>query len=108
MNVPERKQEFHMSFVQILEFDTKQSKAVESLLDEWRVDTGDRRTARHQVMARNHVAPDRYVAIVEFGSWEDAQQSSKLAETERFAAKMSELCDGPVKYGDYDVIRDQS
>jgi quinol monooxygenase YgiN len=96
-----------MSFVQILEFDTKQSKEVESLLDEWRDETADRRTARRQVMARNHAAPDRYVAIVEFGSWEDAQHNSKLAETERFAAKMSELCDGPVKYGDYDVIRDK-
>lgn len=97
-----------MSFVQILEFDTKQAKAVESLLSEWRVETAGKRTARHEIVARSHTRPDHYVAIVEFPSWEDAQRSSKLPETERFAAGMAKLCEGPVKFGDYDVIRDEN
>jgi hypothetical protein len=97
-----------MSFVQILEFDTKQAGEVQSLMNEWRVETSGKSAVRHEVVARNHTRPDHYVAIVEFPSWDDAQRTSKLAETERFAAKMAELCDGPVKFADYDVIRDKS
>jgi hypothetical protein len=33
---------------------------------------------------------------------------SKLAETERFAERMINLCHDPVEYGDYDVILEQS
>ena len=97
-----------MNFVQILEFDTKQAREVESLISEWRTETSGKNTVKHEVVARNHTRPDHYVAIVEFPSWEDAQRNNKLAETERFASKMAKLCDGPVKYGDYDVIRDKS
>jgi hypothetical protein len=96
-----------MSFVQILEFDTKQAGQVDSLITEWRAETSGKNTVKHEVVARNRTRPDHYVAIVEFPSWEDAQRNSKLAETERFAEKMAKLCDGPVKYGDYDVIRDK-
>jgi hypothetical protein len=97
-----------MSFVQILEFDTKKANEIETLLGEWRGETADKNTAKHEVMARNHTLPNHYVAIVEFDTWEDAQRSSKSAETTRFAEKMNKLCDGPVKYSDYDVIRDKS
>lgn len=97
-----------MGFVQILEFDTKQVSDIESLMSEWRTETSGKSTVRHEVVARDHTRPNHYVAIVEFPSWEDAQRNSKLAETERFSAKMAKLCDGPVKFGDYDVIRDKS
>jgi quinol monooxygenase YgiN len=103
-----KKEEAIMGFVQILEFDTKQAKGVESLLNEWRVDTGGRRTAKHEIVARDHTRPDHYVAIVEFASLEDAQSSSKLPETQQLNAKMAKLCDGPVKSSDYDVIRNNS
>ncbi|MBC6458631.1 hypothetical protein [Actinomadura sp. HBU206391] len=97
-----------MSFVQILEFDTKKSGEIQSLMNEWRVEMSGKSMVRHEVVARDRTLPDHYVAIMEFPSWEDAQRTSKLAETGRFAAKMAELCDGPVKFVDYDVIRDES
>ena len=97
-----------MSFVQILEFDTKQAGKIQSLMSEWRVEISGNSTVKHEVVARNRTLPDHYVAIVEFPSWDDAQRTSKLAETERFAARMAELCDGPVKFTDYDVIRNNS
>ncbi|MFG2006713.1 hypothetical protein ACGFNU_46965 [Spirillospora sp. NPDC048911] len=97
-----------MGFVQILEFDTEQVSEIESLMSEWRTEASDKSTVRHEVVARDHTRPNHYVAIIDFPSWEDAQRNSKLAETERFSARMAKLCDGPVKFGDYDVIRDKN
>jgi hypothetical protein len=65
-----------MSFLQIL--DSTRVNEIETLLGGWRAETADRHPARHEVMVRNHTRPDHYVAIVEFRSWEDAQQSRQV------------------------------
>ncbi|MBO3751733.1 hypothetical protein J5X84_37155 [Streptosporangiaceae bacterium NEAU-GS5] len=97
-----------MSFVQILEFDTKRAGEVESLMNDWRAQTGNTHTVRREVMARHHDRPNHYVAVVEFSSYEDAQRSNKLPETDQFNAQMTRLCEGPIEFSDYDVIRDKS
>ncbi|MFI9561102.1 hypothetical protein [Nonomuraea endophytica] len=97
-----------MSFVQILEFDTKRSGEVETLMNEWRSQTMSTRTVKREVVAKHHNRPDHYVAIVEFSSYEEAQRNSKLPETDRFNAQMTKLCEGPIEFSDYDVIRDKS
>ncbi|MEV0386725.1 hypothetical protein [Nonomuraea sp. NPDC050643] len=97
-----------MSFVQILEFDTKRAGEVESLMNEWRTQTKSTRTVKREVVARHHDRPDHYMAIVEFNSYEDAQRNNKLPETDRFNAQMTKLCEGPIEFANYDVIRDKS
>ncbi|SEH03533.1 hypothetical protein SAMN05444920_13836 [Nonomuraea solani] len=97
-----------MSFVQILEFNTKRAGDVETLMNEWRTQTKSTRTVKREVVAKHHTRPDHYVAIVEFASFEEAQRSSKLPETDQFNAHMAKLCDGPIEFSDYDVIRDKS
>ncbi|WP_336207189.1 hypothetical protein [Nonomuraea sp. LPB2021202275-12-8] len=97
-----------MSFVQILEFDTKRAGEVESLMNEWRTQTESTRTVKREVVARHRDRPDHYMAIVEFASYEEAQQNSKLPETDRFNAHMTKLCDSPITFSNYDVIRDKS
>jgi hypothetical protein len=97
-----------MSFVQILEFDTKRAGEVESLMNEWRTQTKGTRYVKREVVAKHHDHPDHYVAIVEFSSYEEAQRNSKLPETDRFNAHMAKLCEGPIEFSNYDVIRDKS
>ncbi|MEU8326688.1 hypothetical protein AB0C33_50705 [Nonomuraea sp. NPDC048881] len=97
-----------MSFVQILEFSTKRATEVESLMNEWRTQTEGKRHVKREIVAKHHDRPDHYVALVEFSSYEEAQRNSKLPETGRFNAHMVKLCDGPIKFSDYDVIRDKS
>ncbi|MEU7746776.1 hypothetical protein [Nonomuraea sp. NPDC049158] len=97
-----------MSFVQILEFDTKRAGEVESLMNEWRTQAKGKHYVKREVVAKHRDRSDHYVAIVEFSSYEEAQNNSKLPETDRFNAHMAKLCEGPIEFANYDVIRDKS
>ncbi|MEV0354078.1 hypothetical protein AB0H88_50765 [Nonomuraea sp. NPDC050680] len=97
-----------MSFVQILEFDTKRAGEVESLMNEWWTQAKGKHYVKREVVAKHRDRPDHYVAIVEFSSYDEAQNNSKLPETDRFNAHMAKLCEGPIEFSNYDVIRDKS
>ncbi|MDH2429095.1 hypothetical protein [Sphaerisporangium sp. TRM90804] len=97
-----------MSVVQILEFDTKRADEVQSLMNEWRTQTQAKSPVKQGLVAKHHVRPDHYMAILEFPTYEDAQRNSKLPETDQFNANLAKLCDGKVALSDYDVIRDKS
>jgi hypothetical protein len=91
-----------------MEFDTKKPKEVMALMEEWRSSTMGRNAITHDMMGRCHDRPNHYVAVMEFPSHEEAQRNNKMEETERFAKRMAEMCDGPIVFGDYDVIRNES
>jgi hypothetical protein len=91
-----------------MEFDTKKPKEIMALMDEWRSHTMGQNTVSHDMMGRCHDRRNHYVAVMEFLSYEEAQRNNKMDETERFAKRMAELCDGPIVFGDYDVIRNKS
>ena len=91
-----------------MEFDTQKPKDIMALMKDWRSRTMGRNTMSRDMMARCHDRPNHYVAIMEFPSYEEAQRNNMMEETERFAKKMAEMCDGPIVFGDYNVIRDES
>jgi hypothetical protein len=95
-------------FVQIMEFDTKKPEEIMALMDEWRSGTMNRNMVTQDMMGRCQDRPNHYVAIMHFPSEKEAQRNNKMEETERFAKRMAELCDGPIVFGDYDMIRDNS
>ena len=95
-----------MGYVQILDFETKHVKDVESLLSEWRRGTDGDRTVQHEIVARDNNRPEHYVAILQFSLRDAAQRNEKLAESDRFADRMAELCYGTVDFTYYEVIRD--
>ncbi|MFC4534320.1 hypothetical protein [Sphaerisporangium dianthi] len=97
-----------MSVVQILEYDTKRAGEVETLMNEWRTQTQSKSPVKHEIVAKHHARSDHYMAILEFPTYEDAQRSNKLPETDQFTARMAELCEGTIAFVDYDVIRDKS
>jgi quinol monooxygenase YgiN len=93
-----------MSFVQIIQFETTKIDEIRRLDEEWYAKTAGRRTVRREILTRDRSNPDRYMAIVEFDSYEEAMRNSQLPETTAIADAYQALCDGPVTYVDLDVI----
>jgi hypothetical protein len=46
------------------------------------------------------------MVIAEFENYDLAMQNSARPETDAFAKRMAELCDGPPSFGNYDLIRE--
>ena len=95
-----------MTFVQIIEFRTDKPDELNTLLDEWLDKTQGKRTATRAVQGRDRDRTDTYLQIVEFPSYEEAMTNSKLPETAEVAARLEEVCDGPVTFRNVDVVRD--
>jgi len=93
-----------MSFVQIVQFETTKFDEIRQLHEEWYAKTAGRRTVRRDTDTRDRANPDRYLAIVEFDSYEEAMRNSELPETAEFAKKFEALCNGPVTFIDLDVL----
>ncbi|MGH3983391.1 MAG: hypothetical protein ACRDST_12075 [Pseudonocardiaceae bacterium] len=93
-----------MSFVQIIQFETTKIDEIRQLDEEWYAKTADHRTVRREILTRDRANPDRYMAIVEFDSYEEAMRNSQLPETTAIANAMEALCSGPVTFIDLDVI----
>ncbi len=96
-----------MSFIQIIEYETDKADEIEALGREmedsdipsrvtWLASTKDRDKA------------NAYVTIVEFPSYEEAMQNSTAPETQRFAARMADLCTAPPVFHNLDVMRELS
>ncbi|MFF5208476.1 hypothetical protein [Streptosporangium sp. NPDC000396] len=96
-----------MSFIQVVEFDTTHEQDVQRLMDEWRDSTQGEHTATHTTLTRDRTRPGHYVAIVQFPSYEEAMRNSNMPQTDDLAHRMRDLCGGPPRYMDLDVIRDE-
>lgn len=93
-----------MKFVQVIEYTTDHEAEVEALEEQWKAETEGKRTTGRSLFARDRAQPNRYIAVVEFPSYEEARRNNDLPATQEFARKMSELCDGPVRFTDGDVL----
>jgi quinol monooxygenase YgiN len=92
-------------FVQIIEFQTSRRDEVETLLEEFRSRTADKRTSIRAYECSDRDRPNTYVTMVEFPSYEAATQNSQLPETAQFAEQMGKLCDGPPAFRNLDLIQ---
>lgn len=88
-------------FVQIIEFKTSRYDEVRALVDERRERPG--LAVRGQI-AQDRDRPGTYINIVEFESFESAMENSNSPETQEFATRMAELCDGPAKFYNLDLL----
>jgi hypothetical protein len=95
-------------FVQIIEFKTSQPEAIEALGEEFRREretSGVGPSAGRITLTADRDRPGYYLNIVEFESYEDAMENSNRPETSAFAARMAELCDGPPRFYNLDVVQ---
>jgi hypothetical protein len=95
-------------FVQIIEYRTQKPDEIAALMDEFqktREAAGDGPRPARALTCADRDEPGRYFAIVEFGSYEEAMANSQRADTTEFSEKMMELCDGPGKFYNLDVVQ---
>jgi hypothetical protein len=96
-----------MSFIQIIEYETDRPDEVAALDKEFEdADTPTRLTHMH--LGKDRDRPNGYVAIVEFPSYDEAMANSKAPETQQYAARMTELCTGPPRFVNLDVVHEHS
>ncbi|MFI5054125.1 MAG: hypothetical protein ACHQDE_07165 [Acidimicrobiia bacterium] len=97
-----------MKFVQIIEFKTSRYDEIDKLMDEWMAASTGKRTPTHEISAKDRDQPDTYLQIVEFPSYEEAMRNNDLPETGKFAERIAALCDGPAKFRNLDVVREEA
>jgi steroid delta-isomerase-like uncharacterized protein len=96
-----------MKFVQIIDYKTDRFDGVNALMDQWVEKTKGKRTTSHLMTGKDRAEGSHYVEIVEFPSYEEAMQNSKLPETDRIFQEMVSLCDGMPTFTDLDVVREE-
>jgi hypothetical protein len=96
-----------MPFIQLIEYQTSRIDEFNAALNGWLEKTKGRRAATRGVQTQDRDAANTYVQIVEFPSYEDAMANSNLPETSEFAEQLASLCDGPPKFRNLDVLREE-
>jgi hypothetical protein len=95
-----------MPFIQIIEYRTSRFEEVDQLGKEWEAAVGSDTTASRRILVRDRNDADRYLNIVFFDSYEEAQRNSDHPVTQEFAAKLAALVDGAPTFLDLDVVED--
>ena len=92
------------TFIQIIEMNTNKIDEIRKLDEEWRAATEGKRTSMRATIAVDRDDLKRHFVIVEFPSYEAAQQNDALPETQEFAQKQMAFADGPPTFYNLDVI----
>ena len=95
-----------MGYVQIIELQSSRFEEIEALHEAWLAETEGQRTTIRELVVKDRNRAGRYLVIVEFASYEDAQVNNDLPATGRFAAALEGLLDAPPVFHDLDLVRD--
>ena len=96
-----------MKFAQIVEFTTGRIDEFNSGLDDWIVRTDGNRTSHRAELRRDRDAPDRYLLMVEFDSYEQGMENSSRPEVGEFAAFLAGISDPAPTFRSLDVLREE-
>ncbi|MFE6198531.1 hypothetical protein [Streptomyces sp. NPDC057838] len=94
-----------MRFVQIIDFETERLDEMEQIFQE----AGQRSAGRaggptRRTLLRDRANPRRYLALIEFDSYEEAMRNSDDPEIGRLAERVGALCIGDRVYTDCDLL----
>ena len=96
-----------MKYAQIIEFKTNRIDEFNARLDAWMANSEGHRIPHRAVLRRDRDIEDRYLFMIEFSSYEEAMENSSRPETGEFAAFLAEITDGPLKFRNLDVLREE-
>jgi hypothetical protein len=96
-----------MRFRQVIEFRTSRIGDFNARLDAWITNTEGRRIPHQAVVCKDRDAEDVYLLTVEFSSYAVGMENSGRPETGEFAAFLSSICDGPLRFRNLDVLRSE-
>ncbi|MCZ4512139.1 hypothetical protein O3Q52_29005 [Streptomyces sp. ActVer] len=93
-----------MKFVQIIDFETERLDEMQQLLKQ----AGERNAGSpggptHHTLLQDRDNPRRYLALIEFDSYEEAMRNSDDPETAKLAEQLGALCIGERVYTNCDV-----
>ena len=80
------------AFVQLVEFDTDRPAEWDAIVSRWVKAIGDERTTRWSLLGADRDRPNRFVAVVEFPSYEEAMRNSVHPSTDAFLAELRGIC----------------
>ncbi|MET9525332.1 hypothetical protein [Streptomyces coeruleorubidus] len=94
-----------MKFVQIIDFETERLDEMEQIFEE----AGRRFAGRlggptQRMLLKDRDNPRRYLALIEFDSFEEAMRNSNDPETSRMAERVGALCIGERVYTNCDLV----
>ena len=96
-----------MKFAQIIEFTTNRIDEFNAHLDTWMVKSEGHRIPHRAVLRKDRDAENVYLLMVEFSSHEQGMANSSRPETGEFAAFLTEISDGALKFRNLDVLREE-
>jgi hypothetical protein len=96
-----------MKFAQIIEFTTSRIDDFNTRLDAWMITSEGHRIPHRAVLRRDRDTDNVYLLMVEFASHDQAMENSSRPETGEFAAFLSEISEGVLKFRNLDVLREE-
>ncbi|MBD0844544.1 hypothetical protein [Streptomyces sp. TRM68416] len=94
-----------MKFVQIIDFTTERLDEMEQLLED-----ASRRTAgqeggpQHRILLKDRDTPGRYLAVIEFASYEEAMRNNENPETTKLSEQLMALCTQEPRFTNCDLL----
>ncbi|MFF0016716.1 hypothetical protein [Streptomyces sp. NPDC005374] len=94
-----------MKFVQVVSFETERLEEMQQVLQE----AGQRNAGKpggptYRMLLKDRDNPNRYAALLEFESYDEAMRNSDDPETGQLAERLGALCIGDRVYTNYDVL----
>jgi quinol monooxygenase YgiN len=93
-----------MTFIQIIEYETDRADEIAELMGGMPTGPGDDPGFVRLTVTQDRDNPRRFLTIVEFASYEVAMANSDRPETGEMAARFAELCAGPPRFHNLDVV----
>ncbi|WP_327281348.1 MULTISPECIES: hypothetical protein [unclassified Streptomyces] len=99
-----------MKFAQIIDFETERADEMRELIRQYEKTAraeGRKPSPTHRTLLRDRANPNRYLAVVEFDSYEDAMANSNAPETTELAKQLAALSKRPPVFTDCDVAESE-
>ncbi|GLW47996.1 hypothetical protein Stsp02_36580 [Streptomyces sp. NBRC 14336] len=94
-----------MKFVQIIDFETERLDEMEQLVQEVRQGMATKEGGpTHRILLKDRDTPGRYLALIEFDSYEEAMRNSEDPDTSKMAERMGALCTREPRYVNCDLL----
>ena len=90
--------------MQVIEWSSSRIDEVRALGEARRQELASGGAPGRLLITADRDKPNHYVTIVEFASYEEAMRNSEAPQTQEFAARMAELCDGPPVFHNLDIV----
>ncbi|MGW1801965.1 hypothetical protein ACWCQN_40155 [Streptomyces sp. NPDC001984] len=92
-------------YVQIVDFETDRIDEMKALSDDMTKRSAGRENGpTRRLILKDRTQSGRYLAVLEFDSYEEAMRNNEDAETGKFAEQMAALCTRPPSFTDCDVL----